>query len=88
LKVALLSHSDCGRHDTGWQHPEHVGRLTAIPRALREDAGLFHALDHREARHATAAELSLAHDAGYVARVQDMASQGVDPRTCHAVGGF
>ena len=28
--VALISHSDCGRHDTGWEHPEHVGRLVAI----------------------------------------------------------
>jgi hypothetical protein len=37
VKVAYISHSDCGRHDTGWRHPEHVGRLRAIPRALRED---------------------------------------------------
>jgi acetoin utilization deacetylase AcuC-like enzyme len=63
-------------HDTGWQHPEHVGRITAIPRALREDPELFQALDHREARHATADELSLAHAAGYVRRVEAMASEG------------
>ncbi len=23
--VAFVAHSDCGRHDTGWEHPEHVG---------------------------------------------------------------
>ena len=46
MTVAYISHSDCGRHDTGWGHPEHVGRLRAIPRALREDADLFHALVH------------------------------------------
>jgi len=46
VTVAYISHSDCGRHDTGWGHPEHVGRLRAIPRALREDPDLFHALVH------------------------------------------
>jgi acetoin utilization deacetylase AcuC-like enzyme len=75
-KVAYISHSDCGRHDNGWGHPEHVGRLRAIPRALREDVELFHALDHREGRHATAGELALAHDPGYIATVQAMAEAG------------
>ncbi len=27
MTVAYISHPDCGRHDTGWRHPEHVGRL-------------------------------------------------------------
>lgn len=76
MAVALLSHSDCGRHDTGWGHAEHVGRLTAIPRALREDPALFHALLHREARHAEAGELTLAHDAAYVASVERLAAAG------------
>jgi acetoin utilization deacetylase AcuC-like enzyme len=74
--VAYISHSDCGRHDTGWGHPEHVGRLRAIPRALRYDPELFHALEHREARSATADELALAHDPRYVATVQALAEQG------------
>src|SRR5215204_2129766 len=74
--VAYLSHSDCGRHDTGWGHPEHVGRLRAIPRALRNDFELFERLEHREARHATADELGLAHDGGYVAAVQQLADMG------------
>ena len=51
--VSYISHADCGNHDTGWGHPEHVGRLRAIPRALREDFDLYHELDHRESRHAT-----------------------------------
>jgi len=76
MPVALISHSDCGRHDTGWRHPEHVGRLTAIPRALREDPALFHALVHHEARHASTAELALAHEAGYIARVAAIAEGG------------
>jgi acetoin utilization deacetylase AcuC-like enzyme len=74
--VAYLSHADVGRHDTGWGHPEHVGRLRAIPRALRYDPELFHLLDHREARHATADELALAHDADYVESVRAIAQSG------------
>ena len=74
--VAYISSADCGRHDTGWGHPEHVGRLRAIPRALRNDFELFHLLDHRESRHATADELALAHDARYVDMVREVAQAG------------
>ena len=74
--VAYISNADCGSHDTGWGHPEHVGRLRAIPRALREDMELFHLLDHRESRHASATELALVHESGYVASVQALAAQG------------
>jgi acetoin utilization deacetylase AcuC-like enzyme len=76
LNLAYISHSDCGRHDTGWGHPEHVGRLRAIPRALRNDFELFERLQHREARHATAGELALAHDPRYVAMIQQLAEAG------------
>lgn len=74
--LAYISHSDFGIHDTGWGHPEHVGRIRAIPSALKYDADLFHALDHREARHASPEELALAHDPGYVAMVQSLAESG------------
>jgi acetoin utilization deacetylase AcuC-like enzyme len=75
-QVAYLSHSDCGLHDTGWGHPEHVGRLRAIPRALRDDAELFHLLEHRESRHANPEELALAHDPRYVEMVEEVAAAG------------
>lgn len=74
--VAYISHADCGTHDTGWGHPEHVGRLRAISRAFRDDVDLYHALDHREARHATADEIALAHEASYVAHVESLANTG------------
>jgi acetoin utilization deacetylase AcuC-like enzyme len=74
--VAFISHADCGRHDTGWGHPEHVGRLRAIPRALRNDFELFERVQHLEGRHATPDELALAHDAAYVATVRAMAEAG------------
>lgn len=76
MNVAYISHADCGRHDNGWRHPEHVGRLRAIPRALREDVELYHALEHVEGRHATIEELLLAHDAGYIDEVRYLAEQG------------
>ncbi len=76
MTVALISSAECGRHDTGWGHPEHVGRLRAIPSALRQDPELLARLVHVEARHAEVDELALAHDRGYVERVRSMAAAG------------
>jgi acetoin utilization deacetylase AcuC-like enzyme len=76
VSVAFISHSDCGRHDTGWNHPEHVGRLRAITRALRNNPELFDSVEQIEGRHATAAELELAHDARYIESVQQISLAG------------
>lgn len=76
MDVAFISHSDCGLHDTGWEHPEHVGRLRAIPSALKYHPELFGALRHHEGRHATAQELSLAHTPAYIERVRLLAEAG------------
>lgn len=76
MRAAFISHSDCGRHDTGWGHPEHVGRLRAITRALRDDPELFQTVEHLEGRHATIEEIELAHDPAYVASVRVIAEQG------------
>jgi len=62
MTTAFISHSDCGRHDTGWGAPEHVGRIRAITRAFRERPELFMRLLHHEGRHATPQELALVHD--------------------------
>jgi acetoin utilization deacetylase AcuC-like enzyme len=70
VTIAYISNSDCGRHDTGWGHPEHVGRLRAIPQALREEPEFFGRIQHVESRHATPDELSLVHDRAYVERVR------------------
>jgi acetoin utilization deacetylase AcuC-like enzyme len=75
-RVAFISHSDCGRHDNGWNHPEHVGRLRAIPRAIGRDAELFQALDHLEGRHATEDEIALAHGRSYITGVRTLSQQG------------
>jgi acetoin utilization deacetylase AcuC-like enzyme len=76
MTIALISSSDCGRHDTGWGHPEHVGRLRAIPKALREEPELFGRIRHVDARHATPQELSLAHHPRYIEQVRSIVAAG------------
>ncbi|HXG71227.1 MAG TPA: histone deacetylase [Gemmatimonadaceae bacterium] len=76
MRPAFISHSDCGRHDTGWGHPEHVGRLRAVTRALRNDAELFQSVEHLEGRHATETELALVHDPAYIGTVKRLVESG------------
>ncbi len=76
MRAAFISHSDCGRHDTGWGHPEHVGRLRAITRALREDPDLFATTEHLEGRHATIEELELAHTGAYIRSIREASDNG------------
>lgn len=75
-RPAFISSSDCGRHDTGWGHYEHVGRLRAITRALRNVPDLFHLVEHLEGRHATVEELALAHDESYVRSIEAISAAG------------
>lgn len=91
MSVAFISHPDCGRHDTGWGHPEHVGRLRGITSALREHPDLFMSLEHLEARHATEEELALMHGRDYIARVRDLVRAGggrLDPDTVASEGSW
>jgi acetoin utilization deacetylase AcuC-like enzyme len=76
MTIAFISNPDCGRHDTGWGHPEHVGRIRAIPAALRNEPELLMRVRHLESRHATEDELAIAHDARYIASVRDLAAAG------------
>ena len=76
MPTAFISHSDCGRHDTGWGHPEHVGRIRAIPKAMRDDAELMAALLHHEARHATQDDITLGHDPRYIESVRALVQTG------------
>ena len=76
MSVAFISHSDCGRHDTGWGHPEHVGRIRAITRALREHPELLTTLEHIESRHASDDEIALMHERRYIDTVREIARAG------------
>jgi acetoin utilization deacetylase AcuC-like enzyme len=91
VTIALISSSDCGRHDTGWGHPEHPGRLRAIPRALRDDPELFGRVKHVDARHASVDELAIAHDRAYVEAVRALVAAGggrIDPDTVVSEGSW
>ena len=91
MQAAFISHSDCGRHDTGWGHPEHVGRLRAITRALRNDPELFQGVAQIEGRHATSEEIARVHDAGYVESIRAFAAAGggkIDTDTVTSEGSW
>ncbi|HEU4562374.1 MAG TPA: hypothetical protein VFS20_31380, partial [Longimicrobium sp.] len=60
MKVAYVSHEDCSRHDTGWNHPDHQGRMPAIARAVYRDMlTLFDPLLELSATPASAEDLAL-----------------------------
>jgi len=77
MAVLLYTDERFQEHDTGPHHPERPARLTAAIEGLRRH-GLEDALERREPRMATDAELQLVHPAGYVS--------GID-RFCVAGGG-
>lgn len=70
-RTAYVTHSDCSRHDTGWRHPEHQGRLPAVARAVHRDMlVLFERLLEVEGEPVAEEVLRLAHSADYVSRVR------------------
>jgi len=73
-KTAFISHFDCSRHDPGWGHPEHQGRLPSLMRAVYAAMPeLFGVLDEVSGRHATETELRLFHTDEYLRRVRGWA---------------
>ncbi|HRN53528.1 MAG TPA: histone deacetylase [Gemmatimonadaceae bacterium] len=76
MTLAFISHADCGWHDNGWKHPEHVGRVRAITSALKYHPELFMSLELLEGRHATEDELARCHDRAYIAAVRELSEAG------------
>jgi acetoin utilization deacetylase AcuC-like enzyme len=71
-RVALIAHEDCGLHDTGWDHPEHQGRLRAVMSALGQ--ALPHLNDLIAPLRGTPATIELllrAHSDSHVQRVRE-----------------
>lgn len=68
MKVtAYVSHEDCSRHDTGWNHPDHQGRLPAITRAVYRDmVALWEPLLQVPGAHATETDLLRVHTQRYI----------------------
>jgi acetoin utilization deacetylase AcuC-like enzyme len=77
--TALVLHPDCGRHDTGWGHPEHQGRLPAIVQALYRDTPDFlgHILQV-EAEHASLDAVRRVHDEELIQRLRAAADRAAD----------
>jgi acetoin utilization deacetylase AcuC-like enzyme len=76
LPAALVTHEDCGLHDTGWGHPEHMGRLPAIVKAIYRDTPALQ--DHvlqREARYVTEPQLLRVHTSAHVEIVRAAAAE-------------
>lgn len=70
--IGLFHHPDCSRHETGWSHPEHQGRLRAVMDAL--EASLPDLAPHVEPVQATPvdpARLELVHSEGHVRAVRE-----------------
>jgi acetoin utilization deacetylase AcuC-like enzyme len=75
-KAALVMHSDCGRHDTGWNHPEHQGRLPAIVDAIyRDTPALLDRLLQVEAVPATREQILRVHPASHIDFVREQAER-------------
>lgn len=69
--TALISHPACALHDTGWNHPEHQGRLPAIVRALsRETPALIERVLQVEASAAALTDVLRVHTEEHVERVR------------------
>jgi acetoin utilization deacetylase AcuC-like enzyme len=69
--TALVLHPDCGRHDTGWGHPEHQGRLPAIVQVLHRDTPDFIGrILQVEAAHATLDAIRRVHHEEVIERLQ------------------
>src|SRR4051812_37131658 len=78
-QCALVMHSDCGRHDTGWGHPEHQGRLPAIVDAIYKDTpALLEDLLQVEATPATPTQLYRVHPDTYVAYIKEQSERAAE----------
>jgi acetoin utilization deacetylase AcuC-like enzyme len=76
VPTALVLHPDCARHDTGWGHPEHQGRLPAVINAVYQDTpALLDVMMQREAQPAELADLRRVHSEEMIELVRAAAVQ-------------
>jgi acetoin utilization deacetylase AcuC-like enzyme len=88
LKTAFVSHEDSSRHDTGWNHPDHQGRLPAIVRAVQRDmVALWEPLLQLEAVPAAESDLLLVHTPEHVARARATSAESAREGRTLELGG-
>src|SRR5438477_11420318 len=84
MPSALVTHSDCLRHEMGAHHPEQPARLSAIEDQLIA-SGVAQHLERREAPLATDEQLARVHPIEYVRAIRDAAPRSgtvhLDPDT-------
>ncbi|HEU0300796.1 MAG TPA: histone deacetylase [Longimicrobium sp.] len=74
--TAFVSHEDASRHDTGWSHPDHQGRLPAIVRAVQRDmVALWEPLRQMEGVPAAEDDLRMVHTREHIAWVRAVAGE-------------
>jgi acetoin utilization deacetylase AcuC-like enzyme len=74
--TAFVAHHDCPRHDTGWRHPEHQGRLPALVRAVYRDMLTLHGhLTEVEGAPASERDLLGAHAPEYVSAIRSISAE-------------
>jgi len=71
-RVAVYQNAACGRHDTGWNHPEHQGRLRAVSSGLERALPELHPrAEGVEGPRIDPGTLRTVHDRGHVERVRE-----------------
>lgn len=79
MKTALVMHEACARHDTGWAHPEHQGRLPAILNALyRDTPTLIEHVLQVESEMATTDDVLRAHSPEHIERLRRASREAID----------
>ena len=79
---ALVVHPDCGRHDPGWRHPEHQGRLPAIVQAISRDTpALLERVLQREGSPAPIEAIARVHTGPYIEQVRAWAEDAARRNT-------
>ncbi len=74
--LGFYHHGACSRHDTGWRHPEHQGRLRGLMKALEtEMLDLQGHFTPVEGRLAGRDRLGRVHDAAHVDAIRDAAER-------------
>jgi acetoin utilization deacetylase AcuC-like enzyme len=88
--ITVFANAELDQHTTPEWHPERPGRVRASLAGISE-AGLTDAVEFREPRLATVAELERVHTATYVAQLQRFCERGggdLDPDTFAAPGSW
>ncbi len=76
LAAAFFMHEAGPLHDTGWNHPEHQGRLRSLASQVGKDLFALHGhVEALEPRSATLEELARVHPLPYLETIRDRAQE-------------